>query len=528
MNSSPPVAPGSGQLENARQFLRGIAYRAMVDRGLEPDFSPAALAELAAITGPAPLGQGARDLRSLLWCSIDNDDSRDLDQLSVAEALPNGATKVLVAIADVAGLVPARSALDAHAQRNTTSVYTAAEIFPMLPEKLSTNLTSLAFGAERRAIILEMSFTADGSMTGSAVYTALVLNRAKLAYNRVAAWLEQGEVVPPDVAAVPGLADNIQMQHRLAQTLRARRHMRGALSLQTIQARPVFEGDHLRDLKPDESNAAKNLIEELMVAGNGVTADYLSSKNFPSIRRVVRTPLHWDRIVELAASHGTTLPPQPDGPALESFLLARRDASPEDFPDVSLLVIKLLGAGEYVMAPPHGEVPGHFGLAVSHYAHSTAPNRRYPDLLIQRLLKAALENQPAPYRNDELADLAKHCTEREDDAKKIERQVSKSAAAMLLSSRIGDIFDAIVTGNSDKGVWVRLARQPIEGKLVGGFQQERVADRIQVRLVHTDAARGFIDFVRVGAPVAAPSSAASHTPPARDPQSGGAARAGRH
>ncbi|MEO6873301.1 MAG: RNB domain-containing ribonuclease [Opitutaceae bacterium] len=487
--------PNPGQ---TRYVLQRIAHRVMRERGLEPDFSPAALVELSAIHGPAVPVAKTRDLRALLWCSIDNDDSLDLDQLSVGEALPDGKVRLLVAVADVAALVKLGSAIDAHARENTTSVYTTGQIFPMLPEKLSTNLTSLNLAADRLAIIVDMTFSADGAMVASGVYEAQVRNQAKLAYNSVAAWLEGTGPMPPPIGPVTGLADNIRLQHRTAQLLRTQRHMRGALSLQTLEARPVYAGDVLQDLRAEESNVAKNLIEELMVAANGVVARFLSARKSPSVRRVVRIPTHWDRIVELAATRNFTLPKAPDNVALEKFLLEARDADPVYFPDLSLSVIKLLGKGEYVVEFPGGTAPGHFGLAVKDYAHSTAPNRRFPDLLGQRLVKAALAGKPVPYSNDELTALAQHCTEQEDAAKKVERQVVKSAAAMLLSSRIGEKFDATITGASNKGTYARLARPPVEGKLVDGFAGWKVGDRLTVQLVYTDIERGYIDFKSVG------------------------------
>jgi VacB/RNase II family 3'-5' exoribonuclease len=469
-----------------RSTLQAIAHRVMLARGLAPDFTPAALSELKAITAPAVAANPAtRDLRQLLWCSIDNDDSRDLDQLSVAEALPDGATKLLVAIADVSAVVKPGTALDAHARQNTTSVYTAAQIFPMLPEKLSTDLTSLGFNADRLALVIEMVFAADGSLAASDIYEATVRNRAKLAYNSVAAWLEGSAPMPPAIGAVPGLADNLKLQHRVADQLAELRHLHGALSLETIQTHPVFDGSILTDLVADTPNPAKRLIEDLMVAANGVTARYLAAKKFPSIRRVVRTPTHWDRIVELAAEHKSALPKDPDGVALEKFLLAAKIVDPAAFPELSLCVIKLL-------------VAGHFGLAAKDYSHSTAPNRRFPDVITQRLLVAAMAGQPPPYSNDELAALAKHCTEQEDAAKKVERQVGKSAAAMLLSTSIGKPFDAIVTGATGKGTWVRISQPPVEGKLDDAPAGLKVGDRLRVQLVSTDVERGFIDFKAVG------------------------------
>jgi exoribonuclease-2 len=478
-----------------RSTLQEIARRAMLERGLAPDFTPAAVAELAAIQGqPLRITPSMRDLRGLAWCSIDNDDSRDLDQLSVAEALPGGSLRVLVAVAEVTALVRQGSALDDHARTNTTSVYTAGGIFPMLPERLSTDLTSLNPQSERAAFVVEMVFDSGGSMRESGIYEAAVLNRAKLAYNGVAAWIEGSGPMPDQVAAVPNLDENLMLQHRLAERLRELRHMRGALSLQTLQARAVFVGDVLHDLEPDQSNVARSLIEELMVAANGVTARFLSSKGFPSVRRVVRTPAHWERIVELAAEHGSTLPGKADGVALEAFLIESRKRDPAYFPDLSLCVIKLLGRGEYVVELPEGDAPGHFGLAVREYAHSTAPNRRFPDLLIQRLVRAALAGSRPTYSYGDLASLAAHCTEREGEAKKVERQVIKSAAAILLEPRIGETFDAMVTGVTDRGTWVRIGRPPVEGKLVKGPPSPKVGGRLRVRLVHTDVERGYIDF----------------------------------
>jgi exoribonuclease-2 len=478
----------------ARARLQEIARRVMLARGLVPEFTAEAIVELDAIRSPAAPAFATRDLRKLPWCSIDNDDSRDLDQLSVAEAMPGGATKILVAIADVSAVVKPGSALDGHARQNTTSVYTAARIFPMLPEKLSTDLTSLGFGVDRVAMVVEMVFSADGVLTTSEIYPASVRNSAKLAYNGVAAWLDGKGPMPSALGAVPGLADNIKLQVRVAGQLAELRHQAGALSLETLQARPVFDGGNLTSLEADTPNSAKQLIEDLMIAANGVGARFLAAKKFPSIRRVVRVPAHWDRIVELAGEQGGRLPHAPDARALEQFLVAAKAADPAGFPDLSLCVIKLMGAGEYVLLIPGEPVTGHFGLAVRDYAHSTAPNRRFPDVLTQRLIKAALAGQPPPYANDELAALARHCTEQEDAAKKVERQVGKSAAAMLLSSSLGRQFDATVTGAGDKGVWVRISQPLVEGKLDSGPAGLQVGDRLRVQLVSTDVDRGFIDF----------------------------------
>ena len=482
-------------VQRQRATLQRIAHQAMLDRGLLPDFSREALAELDRMPGPSALvGKPARDLRDLFWASIDNDDSRDLDQLTVAENLPRGAVKILVAVADVDALVKKGSAIDAHARQNTTSVYTAAEIFPMLPERLSTDLTSLGFHEDRPAIVMEMVVDADGSLQDSKIYRAVVRNKAKLAYNSVAAWLEGEGPVPEPVKAVEGLDANIRTQDLVAQKLKASRHEHGALDLETIQARPVFANEQIRDLDVDKKNRARELIEDFMILANGVTARYLMAKKVPSLRRVVRSPKRWERIVEVASHLGFRLPPAPDPKALTQFLAIRRSADPLRFPDLSLTIVKLMGAGEYVVELPGKESLGHFGLAVQDYSHSTAPNRRYPDLITQRLLKAALSGSPSPYGREELAELARHCTEKEDDANKIERQVAKSAAAMILESRIGERFDAIVTGASEKGTWVRVFHPPVEGRLIRGHEGADVGHRVRVQLVYTDVERGYIDF----------------------------------
>ena len=481
-----------------RFILQSIAHQAMLDRGLLPDFSAEALAELGRLQVPAAIaGEPVRDLRNLLWASIDNDDSRDLDQLTVAEVMPGGKIKILVAIADVDSLVKNGSAIDEHAQHNTTSVYTAAEIFPMLPEKLSTYLTSLNFNEDRLSMVVDMVVGADGSLQDSNIYRAWVRSQAKLAYNRVAAWLEKNGIISEAMVAVKGLDENLRMQDRAAQSMKNFRHSRGALSLETIEAKAVFDGDQLRALEIEEKNRAKEIIEEFMIAANGVVARYLSARKFLSIGRVVRTPKRWDRIVEIAGEHKFRLPDIPDPKALEEFLVKEKVADPLHFPDLSLAVIKLLGSGEYTAELPEENAPGHFGLATKDYVHSTAPNRRYPDLLTQRLLKAALEGKPVPYSKDELDVLAVHCTEAEDAAKKVERQVGKSAAALLLQSRIGEQFDSIVTGAAAKGTWVRLLTIPVEGKLVAGFEGVDVGDRIRVQLTSVDVQRGFIDFKKI-------------------------------
>jgi VacB/RNase II family 3'-5' exoribonuclease len=484
-----------------RAILQGIAERAMLERGLLPDFSAEALAELAKIQAPADMnGEAVRDLKDLLWASIDNDDSLDLDQLTVAEAMPGDKVKILVAVADVDSLVRNGLAIDEHARHNTTSVYTAARIFSMLPEVLSTDLTSLNFNEDRPSIVVEMVIDADGSLQDSNIYRARVRNHAKLAYNSVAAWLDGNGTMPEAIAAANGLDENLRVQDRIAQRMKNFRHVHGALSFETIEAKPIFDGDEIRDLEVDKKNRAKDIIEDFMIAANGVAARYLSSRKFPSIRRVVRTPKRWERIVEIAGEHGFKLPENPDSKALEEFLIKEKATDPLRFPDLSISVIKLLGAGEYVAELPGEAAPGHFGLAVRDYTHSTAPNRRFTDLITQRLLKAALANGSWPYSNEELGVLAQHCTEKEDAAKKVERQVGKSAAALLLESRIGEEFDSIVTGASSKGTWVRLLNMPVEGRLVHRFEGIDVGDRIRVELISVDVEQGHIDFRKVGPP----------------------------
>jgi VacB/RNase II family 3'-5' exoribonuclease len=484
--------------QNHRSMLISIANRVMLEKGLLPNFSTEVHAELEKIQASAVASDVlTHDLRGLLWSSIDNDDSLDLDQLTVAQEMPGDATKIFIAVADVDSLVKMGSAINEHARHNTTSIYTAAVIFPMLPESLSTNFTSLNLNEDRLSIVIELIIGTNGILQNSDIYLAQVRNHAKLTYNSVAAWLEGNASVPEAVAAVAGLDDNLRLQDKIAQKMKSYRHISGALSLETIEVKPVFDGDQIRSLEIEEKNRAKEIIEEFMIAANGVTARFLSSTKFPSLRRVVRTPKRWERIVEIAAGYNYTLPPVPNSKSLEEFLLKQKVADPLRFPDLSLVVIKLLGAGEYVAELPDGNVPGHFGLAVKDYTHSTAPNRRFPDLVTQRLLKAALEGKPTPYSKEDLDILAAHCTEAEDAANKVERQVEKSAAAILLESRIGEQFNSIATGASEKGTWVRLLDIPVEGKLVHGFDNVDVGDRVRVQLVSVDVEQGFIDFKKV-------------------------------
>lgn len=482
----------NGRNDAAELFV--IAREAMIERGLEPDFPPAAIEQADRISGPSK-DSAIPDLRQLSWCSIDNDDSRDLDQLTVSEPLDGGAVRIHVAVADVDSLVAKGTPVDDHARRNTTSVYTPARIFPMLPERLSTDLTSLNRSEDRVAVVISYTVGADGNLESGAVERALVRNHAKLAYNSVNAWLEGGSM-PQAMAAVPGLADQICIQERVAQQLKVRRHEEGALDLETIEPRAVVVKGRVVGLRREGKNRARTLIEDFMIAANGVSARYLESKGLPSVRRVVRSPARWDRLEALAKELGEQLPAEPDPKALATFLARRREADPLRFPDLSLSVVKMLGRGEYVLTRSHEEEAGHFGLSVRDYVHSTAPNRRFPDLITHRLLKAAMAANQSPYSGDELEQLALHCTKQEDAADKVERQMRKSAAALLLSSQVGQRFEAIVTGAASKGTWVRIFDPPAEGRLIQGAKGLDVGDRVRVRLASTDVQRGFIDFER--------------------------------
>ncbi len=486
------MLPGMHQSDQ-RAALRAIARRAMVDQGFSPDFSAAAQAQLAQLRAAA--ADGLKDLRRLPWSSIDNDESRDLDQIEVCIEEPGKPPRLLIGIADVDSLVSRGSPIDDHARTNTTSIYTPAETFPMLPEALSTDRTSLNDEADRPAIVIEMQIGADGNLVAEDVYRAVVRNQAKLAYPSVAAWLDGQGPAPEPVQQSPVIDRQLRLQDALAVKLRERREADGALEFEHLEVKPIITGDRITDLQADRSNRARDIIENFMVAANGVTARFLQRKGVPSLRRVVRTPERWPRIVALASDHGTRLPPEPDAPALAAFLKEQRAAHPETFADLSLAVIKLLGRGEYVADGTRGAT-GHFALAVSSYTHSTAPNRRFPDLVTERQIKAAVAGTAPPYDLATLDALAQHCTEREDAANKVERLVRKAAAALWLSDRIGTVYDAIVTGASPKGTWVRIAHPPVEGRVERGQEGLDVGDRVRVRLISTDPARGFIDFER--------------------------------
>jgi VacB/RNase II family 3'-5' exoribonuclease len=488
-----PVMPTANS--TPRSFdLHAAARAALRKYDLSPDIPASATQQLAALPPWLPSGDPTvTDLRALLWSSIDDDTSRDLDQIEVAEAVTGG-TLVRVGIADVDTLVTAGSALDQSAARNATTVYTGVETFPMLPLELSTDRTSLAPGQDRPAIVLEYTVMQDGSTTAARVYRALVRNQAQLAYDSVSAWLAGKGPAPGPVSASPPLAAQLRLQSEAAQRLRARRAQRGALDLETIEATPVVDDGHVVALRVVQPGAARDLIEDFMIAANATIATFLATKGRAAIRRVVRVPRRWSRIVELARQEGAVLPEAPDGHALAAFLDARRAADPAHFPDLSLAVIKLLGPGEYAVEPAGAPSIGHFGLAAPDYTHGTAPNRRYADLVTERLLKAAVSGAAAPYTDAELADIAAHCTLQEDNARRAERLVHKQAAAVLLASRIGNVFDAVVTGVTDDGTFARIVAPPVEGRIMTSARHLDVGDDVRVRLLSTDPMRGFIDF----------------------------------
>jgi VacB/RNase II family 3'-5' exoribonuclease len=475
--------------------LHTAARLALLKYGFEPDFPPDAQRQLAALPAGPPPGLGpAKDLRNLLWSSIDDDQSRDLDQIEVAEAAGNGATRVRVAIADVDVLVPLGTPLDKHAAHNSTTVYTGVETFPMLPLTLSTDRTSLSLGQDRRAVVIDFTVASDGTVSGGDVYLAMVKNQGKLAYNGVGDWLAGKAPPPAPVAANSGLADQLRLQDQVAKRLQAVRAAHGALLFQTIEATPIVAGDQVTGFDVVRPSAARALIENFMIAANGVVSTFLASHNRNAMHRVVRTPQRWPRIVDIAKGLGTTLPDKPDGPALAAFLKARQAADPTHFPDLSLTIIKLMGHGEYVVEAPGDPLIGHFGLAVEDYTHGTAPNRRYADLVTQRLIKTAIAGAPAPYSDSDLNAIAARCTDQEDKARRAARLVRKQAAAVMLSSHVGETYDSIVTGATDDGTYVRIVAPPVEGRLMNPPAHTDVGDRLRVRLTSTDPQRGFIDF----------------------------------
>ncbi|HUV69934.1 MAG TPA: RNB domain-containing ribonuclease [Terracidiphilus sp.] len=476
--------------------LVASAHATMIEHGFQPDFPAGTDAELAAIKAhtATPAAPGAQDLRHLHWSSIDNDTSKDLDQIEWAEQLPDGRIRVLVGVADVDVRISKGTIIDSHAQSETTSVYTGVRVFPMLPSELSEGITSLNENEDRVAIVIEFCVDAAGAASEGKAYRALVRNRAQLAYPSIGAWLEGHAPAPAEVAASADLAAQIKLQDAAAQRMVGGRFQHGALDLETIETRPVMLRDEAVEIARLEKNRATSLIEEFMVAANGVIARTFEQADVASIRRIVRTPKRWDRIVEMAAGLGTTLPVEPDSKALNDFLLAQKKKDPDHFPDLSLTVVKLMGPGEYVLVRPNEVSPGHFGLAVQDYTHSTAPNRRFPDMVTQRLLKAYLAKASQPYSTDDLASIAVRCTLMEDGARKVEREMQKRIAAVVLHPRIGQSFPAIVTGVNKYGTFVRTLDPHVEGMLVQGGKGLDVGDKLTVKLISTNPERGFIDF----------------------------------
>src|SRR5713226_8989493 len=479
--------------------LQAIARQVMLAHGFEPDFPPETRQQLADIGAHPPQlapSDKVRDLRGLLWSSIDNDTSKDLDQIEVAERLPNGGVKLMIGIADVDAFVGKDSPIDQHAERETTSVYTGLTIFPMLPIELSTSASSLLENVDRPGMVIEfvVNISTGGSIGASDVYRAIVRNKAQLTYGAVGAWLEGSAAAPPKVAASSELQAQLKLQDQVAQALRTLRYEHGALNIDTSEVHPLVLNQQVVDVVKQEKNRATELIEDFMIAANGVVARLLEKVS--SLRRIVKTPAHWDGIVRLAAAQGVTLPAQADSKALNDFLLHRKAADPDHFADLSLAVIKLIGPGEYVLERPGDPEQGHFGLAVQDYTHSTAPNRRFADVVTQRLIKALLDGKPGPYSDNDLAAIASNCTEKGDAARKVEREMSKRLAAIAMSHRVGETFDAIITGVTPKGTFVRVLQPHIEGLLAQGAQGLHVGDKLRARLVRTDVQRGFIDFVK--------------------------------
>lgn len=477
--------------------LQATAKAIMQQYGFEPDFPPQVPQQLADLKAHPPqiaAGGDIRDLRNLLWSSIDNDTSRDLDQIEVAERASNGDVKIMIGIADVDAFVPKQTAIDQHAAKETTTVYAGVRNFPMLPEELSTGTTSLLENQDCLSVVVEFVVDSTGVLKSPSVYRAVVRNKAQLQYNSVGAWLEGKSPAPPKVGASSDLQAQLKLQDEVAQKLKDQRFQHGALNLQTDEVQPLMLNDQVIDVVKQQKNHATELIEDFMVAANGVVARLL--ENVSSLRRIVRTPERWDRIVQLAATKSEKLPAQPDSKALNDFLLRRKAADPDHFADLSLAVIKLIGPGEYVLERAGDVAPGHFGLAVQDYTHSTAPNRRFADVVTQRLIKALLAGQNNAYSDDELTAIAANCTQKEDAAKKVEREMSKRLAAVAMQHRIGEIFDSIVTGVNEHGTFVRVLQPHIEGLLAQGQQGLDVGDKLRVKLIRTDVQRGYIDFAR--------------------------------
>jgi exoribonuclease II len=473
-----------------------IARETMIEEGFKPDIPEAVDREVHLLDQQTILQSASpRDLRDLLWSSIDNVTSLDLDQVEYAEKQHDNSIRVLIGIADVAAFVPKGSATDFYSLENTTSVYTGVKTFPMLPEELSTNKTSLLQGQDRLAIVIEIVVGPGGIVETRDVFEALVHNHSKLSYEIIGRWLDRDGDIPQEVSAVDELASQIRLQLEVSKRLNEVRKQNGTLRLETNQASPVLD-DHERivDLAIDERNSARDIIESFMVTANSAMAEFLERKGITGLRRVVRSPDNWPRIVEIARELNETLPLDPDPRALSNFLERRRKVDPDHFPDLSLAVVKLLGPGDYVVHVPGQEGEGHFGLAVHRYTHSTAPNRRYADLITQRLLKACIAERSSDYNEEELSSIAEHCNERESAARKVERKMRKVVAALFMDDRVGEKFEAIVTGVTIKGTFARIVRPPVDGKVVKGLDGLKVGQKIRVKLLSTDPENGFIDF----------------------------------
>ncbi|UUX93834.1 RNB domain-containing ribonuclease [Methanoplanus endosymbiosus] len=479
-----------------RPDLKAIARDAMKSYGFAPRFPDQVIRESENISGrifPDNVTEAA-DLRHLLWSSIDNFDSKDLDQIEFCEEKDGGIINVKVAIADVDCYVPKDSATDRYAAYNTTAVYTGVETFFMIPFKLCGNISSLLPGKDCQAVVAEYDILPDGDIEHVGVYRAVVSNKAKLIYEEVGNWIEKKGSIPDDVGSIPGLKDQILLQHKASLRLRKFRMQNGALDLETAEARPVMRGNDVSDIISMKQNEAHRIIEEFMVAANRTFAGFLMDAGVPMTHRVVKIPEKWDLICEVVAGYGVTLPDSPDSKALTEFLAGQRVSDPKTFPDLSLTIVKLLGHGEYVPYNPGDAPVGHFALAVPDYTHSTAPNRRYNDLIIQRIVKSVLDGKKVPYTPGELERLSVRMTDRDKASQKVERFMLKSAAAVLLSKSIGKVFDAIVTGASGRGTYVRIYDPPVEGRVMEGYEGLYVGRKVKVSLLMTDAYRGYIDF----------------------------------
>lgn len=471
------------------------ARQVMIENGFEPDFPPAVEEEVQSITdGRNPISQSVRDMREILWSSIDNKTSRDLDQIEFAEKLGNGDIRLLVGIADVDGYVPQNSAIDQHAAKNTVSVYTEAKTFPLLPEELSFGLTSLLEADDRLAVVVELVIKENGDVPGNNIFPALTRNHAKLNYEEVGDWLDEEADIPEKVRATSGLEEQIRIQQEAAQRLHKFRCERGALEFETIESSAIVTNGEIRGLESVRPNAARKIIENFMVAANVEMAEFLELHGSLSLRRIVKTPERWDGIRKIAAERGESLPGEPDALALSAFLDHQRERDPIHFPDLSLAIVKLIGSGDYVVKVPGVDSDGHFGLAVRDYSHSTAPNRRFSDIVVQRLVKAAFNGGSQTYSEDELRSIAEHCNDQETAARKVERKMRKVVAANVMQRHIGESFTAIVTGVTKSGTYARILRPPVDGRIVKGEAGLDVGEKVTVRLLSADPHSGFIDF----------------------------------